>query len=216
LEVLQRVQEVQPNLLVILFTAHATLDSAIAAVRAGAADYLLKPCTIRDIEAAVTRALQQRRERLRRQHLVRVIADALAALQAEEESEPPVPLDQAGRFLQCGPVTLDRERRLVVVRADHARSLTAELTGGEMALLAHLMQHPDTVLPYRELARSALGYDVSEIEAQGLVRPYISRLRKKIETDPERPLIRTVRGKGYFFSPPDFTASQMDPPGGGA
>ena len=203
-EVLQRVQESQPNLLVIVFTAHATLESAIAAVRAGAADYLLKPCTIRDVEAAIARALQHRRERLRRQHLFRVIADALAALQAdEEEPASSLPLGRPERFLQCGPVTLDREKRLVVVaQADSMESLDTELTANEAALLAHLMQHPDTVLSYRVLAQGALGYHVSEQEAQGLVRPHISHLRKKVEPDPAHPhLIRTVRGKGYLFSP---------------
>ena len=202
-EVLQRVQESHPNLLVIVFTAHATLESAIAAVRAGAADYLLKPCPIRDVEAALARALQRRRERLRRQHLFRVITDALAALQAEEEPETRPPLGRLERFLQCGPVTLDQEKRLVVVAgADSLGNRDAELTAHETALLAYLMQHPDAALPCRELALGALGYHVSELEAQGLIRPHISHLRKKIEPDPVHPrLIRTVRGKGYLFSP---------------
>jgi len=200
---MKRVQEGHPALAVIVLTAHATLESAILAVKAGAADYLLKPCSIQDLETAIARALQRRRERRRRQHLIHVIGETLAALRTEEEQELSASRDQPARFLQRGPVTLDREKCLAVVAGDDdSAGLDAELTTRETALLAHLMQHPDTVYSCRELAWSALGYDVSEREAQSIVRPHISRLRKKIEPDPAHPrLIHNIRGKGYFFSP---------------
>jgi len=202
-EVMKRVQKTHPDLLVIVLTAHATVDSAITAVRAGAADYLLKPSKIQDIEAAISRALERRLERLRRQHLIHVIADALDALQEEDRREKATPLDRPEQFIQYGPVALDREKQLAIVSGGEATaSLSAELTGNEAALLAYLMQHPETVFSSRELARHALGYDVSEAEARDIVRPHISRLRKKIEPDPAQPrLVRTIRGKGYLFSP---------------
>lgn len=204
LEVMRRVQQSHPNMQVIIFTAYATLESAIAAVKAGASDYLLKPCKLKDIEAAIERALRQRQERLRRQHLIQVIADALKTLQTEEEKEvSPASTAQADRLLQRGSVVLDQEKRLAVVaRGDEAGSFNAELTANEAALLAYMMQRPETVISCRDLARSALGYDVSEREAQEIIRPHVSRLRGKIEADPDRPrLIRTIRGKGYLFSP---------------
>ena len=202
-EVMRWVEEAQPGLLVIVLTAHGSLESAIAAVQAGAANYLLKPCSIRDIEAAIARALQRRQKDLRRQHLVGVIAEAVEALRSEEERDMVASPERPVRFLRCGPVVLDLEKRLVAVRGpDNAGSLNAELTASEAALLAYLVQHPDTVFPCRQLARAALGYDVSEVEASGIVRPLISRLRKKIEPGPAHPrLIRTIRGKGYIFSP---------------
>jgi DNA-binding response OmpR family regulator len=204
-EVLNRVQSTHPELLVIVFTAHATVESAIEAVRAGAVDYLLKPCSIRDIQAAVSRALEQRRERLRRRHLIQVMAEALAALQAEDARDRGMPVGREERFVRSGPVSLDREKRLVVVSAAglvSASSLDAELTENEAALLAFLMEYPDTVFSCRELALQALGYSLAEREAQEIVRPHISRLRKKIEHDPGNPrLVQTIRGQGYLFSP---------------
>ena len=202
-QVMKWVEEAQPGLLVIVLTAHASLESAIAAVRAGAANYLLKPCSIRDIQAAIARALQHRQKALHRQHLVGVIAEAVEALQAKEEGDVLASPERPLRFLHCGPVALDLEKHLVVVRGpDDAGSLNTELTASEAALLAYLMQHPDTVFSCRQLARAALGYDVSEREAGIIVRPHISRLRNKIEPDPVHPrLIRTIRGKGYLFSP---------------
>ena len=42
-EVMERARRVQPDLAIIVLTGHATLDSAIAAVKWGAGDYLIKP-----------------------------------------------------------------------------------------------------------------------------------------------------------------------------
>lgn len=68
-------------------------------------------------------------------------------------------------------------------------------------MLLDLLQHPNMVVSCRDLACLALGYDVNEAGAQSIVRPHISRLRRKLEQDPDRPrLIRTVRGKGYLLS----------------
>lgn len=201
-EVMRWVEEAQPGLLVIVLTAHGSLESAIAAVQAGAANYLLKPCSIRDIEAAIAHALQRRQKALHRQHLVGVIAEAVEALRAEEEGDMLPSPERPVRFLRCGPVALDLEKRLVVVRGlDDEASRSAELTANEVALLAYLMKHPDTVFSCRQLTGTALGYDVREREARTIVRPHISRLRKKIEPDPAHPrLVQTIRGKGYLFS----------------
>jgi len=205
-EVMARVQERYPNLLIIVFTAHATVHSAIEAVRVGAVDYLLKPSTIHDIEAAVARALERQRERLRRQHLIQIMAEALAALQAEDALQSAAPQFAGERFLRSGPVSFDRVKRLVVVAGsdgpddEAVPSLDAVLTEYEAVLLAFLMERPDRPFSCRELAR-ALGYAVDEHEAQDIVRPHISRLRKKIEVDPSRPRwVRTLRGQGYLFS----------------
>jgi DNA-binding response OmpR family regulator len=43
LEVLQSIRSAKPDLPVILFTAHASLQSALEALRLGATDYLVKP-----------------------------------------------------------------------------------------------------------------------------------------------------------------------------
>ena len=177
-EVMRQASRLCPDTLVIVLTAHATLESAIAAVRFGAVDYLLKPYSLRDTEAAIAQALDQRR------HI--------------HEPKP----GSTERFLQRGPVTLDLEKRLAIVSApDDRQGRHAELTGNEAALLGYLMQSPDMVFSCRDLARSPLGYDVSEREAEDIVRPHLSRLRNKVELDPAHPtLIRTIRGKGYLFS----------------
>jgi DNA-binding response OmpR family regulator len=194
-EVMRRAAQVRSDLSIVVLTGHATLESAIAAVKSDAVDYLLKPASIHELAAAVSKALQRRAETLRRQRLFR-------ALEGETSTETPRASTLA-QLLHAGPIVVDRESGLAVVAGtDDAGDLTAELTVCEAKLLAYMMQHPHAALSCRELARSALGYDLTEREAQGIVRPHICRLRKKIEPHSYGPrLIRTISGRGYRFDP---------------
>ena len=60
LDLLRRVHGQWPNMPVILLTAHGTVDSAVAAMRGGAVDFLQKPFSPREIREAVEKALQER------------------------------------------------------------------------------------------------------------------------------------------------------------
>lgn len=74
------------------------------------------------------------------------------------------------------------------------------LTGGEFDLLVAFAERPQRILNRDQLldltrGRAATAYDRS-IDVQ------LSRLRRKIEADPNEPaLIKTVRGGGYVFQP---------------
>lgn len=61
IEVLKQVKESDPETNVILITAHASLESAIGAIRGGASDYLVKPFKIEELSLAVQRALSSKR-----------------------------------------------------------------------------------------------------------------------------------------------------------
>ncbi|HVA41016.1 MAG TPA: response regulator, partial [Candidatus Binataceae bacterium] len=69
MEMLRRAREIDPRMPVVLLTAHATLESAVAAVKAGAFDYLAKPFSIDQLKVAVERALARRRLELENLHL---------------------------------------------------------------------------------------------------------------------------------------------------
>lgn len=49
LDVLQHVREVAPQTFVMIMTAHASVDTAVAALRLGAQDYLLRPIVLDDL-----------------------------------------------------------------------------------------------------------------------------------------------------------------------
>lgn len=200
-EVMQQAHQIHPDLLIIILTGHATLESAIAAVRSEAVDYLLKPATTQEILSAVDDALQKRSKHVTHQQLSQMMSDTLEALH-QTQAPPPPPVkseSDSERFVQAYPLVLDRQTRLVTLSDDPSHMI--ELTTGEVGLLASLMAQPGQVLSCRTLASSAWGYDMAEPEAQSLVRPHISRLRRKLEANPQLPrLIRTVRRRGYYYA----------------
>jgi DNA-binding NtrC family response regulator len=72
LELLKRVHDTHPNLPVIVLTQYGTIDSAVAATRMGAIDYVTKPFRIEELRARLERAsraveLQQENQLLREQ-----------------------------------------------------------------------------------------------------------------------------------------------------
>jgi len=60
LAVLQRARQVSPQTIVMLMTAHATIDTAVEALRQGAMDYVLKPVIFDDLLGKIARALEHR------------------------------------------------------------------------------------------------------------------------------------------------------------
>jgi two-component system response regulator PilR (NtrC family) len=69
LAVLRQAREVAPQTLVLLMTAHATVDTAIEALRGGAQDYLLKPVMFDDLLHKVEGLIEHRQLAWERQFL---------------------------------------------------------------------------------------------------------------------------------------------------
>src|SRR5579871_148895 len=65
LEVLERVVEFDPAIDVILMTAHHTSESAVDAIRKGAADYLNKPVSITALRERIATLVDEARRRQR-------------------------------------------------------------------------------------------------------------------------------------------------------
>ncbi len=61
IDLLKRVKGLDPDINVIMITAHASLDTAISAIHGGASDYLLKPFKVEEFCVVVKRALSCKR-----------------------------------------------------------------------------------------------------------------------------------------------------------
>uniref|UniRef100_A0A832I5G6 Sigma-54-dependent Fis family transcriptional regulator n=1 Tax=Eiseniibacteriota bacterium TaxID=2212470 RepID=A0A832I5G6_UNCEI len=59
IDVLRRVREIQPEVAVILLTAFGSVSGAVEAMKAGAADYLMKPVDLDELEVVIERALER-------------------------------------------------------------------------------------------------------------------------------------------------------------
>lgn len=70
IDLLREARAKDPNSVVVLMTAHASLESAVEAVSEGAYDYLLKPTDFANVKLAVARAVDKRRSEKAREDLV--------------------------------------------------------------------------------------------------------------------------------------------------
>jgi DNA-binding response OmpR family regulator len=194
LEVLRIAVKTAPDTLVILLTAHGSLESAIEALRRDAFDYLLKPCTPQQIIKSVEAALAHRAEAIHKRLLIDRLDISLQELLAAERRE----LEPAGNkhavFLGEG-VRVDLPRR-EITRGDQK----VKLTPTEGKLLKVLLDNRGRVLSHRELVQLVQGYDVTDWEAPEVLRPLVSRLRGKLALFPGgESWISNVRGTGYVL-----------------
>ncbi len=72
LETLSHIKARQPLLEPIMLTAHATVATAVEAMRNGARDYLMKPCDLVALTAKIDAAARRKREREGKIHDVRM------------------------------------------------------------------------------------------------------------------------------------------------
>lgn len=96
--------------------------------------------------------------------------------------------------IAIGDMVIDQTNRMVFVR-----QIPVELTAKEFDLLSFLASHKGQIFTkkqiYTQVWEDAYAFDDSNIMS------FISKLRKKIEPDPEHPFyILTVRGVGYRFN----------------
>lgn len=168
--VLEAIRWRWPETLVIMLTAHGTLESAVDAIREGVDGYLLKPARPADVRQAISDALN-RRQRL---HLL--------------EHQP-----KEG-VVQKGPFKIDLNRHEATFDGKDL-----DLSPRDFALLCHLVQQSPKVINPKELVQVVREYEPEfSPEAREIIKWYIHRLRQKVEPDPANPrYILNVRGVGY-------------------
>jgi DNA-binding NtrC family response regulator len=68
IEVLQGVKKLAPNIPVILITAYGTVNTAVEAMKEGAAEFIMKPFSLDDLEAVVKNVLNTQKEESSQNH----------------------------------------------------------------------------------------------------------------------------------------------------
>ena len=204
-----------PSLSVILLTGHGTLETAIAAVRQGAHDYLLKPAQPDEIRAVVNRALAAARREREESQLLDTMRGALQRLDGlADRGEQAAKLPGAETKSADMPASAtSRERNKLTVGDLHIdlaahqalrRDAPLSLTPTEYQLLLVLAQRQGEALDYVTLARLVLEYEAELWEAKELIKRHVFALRQKIEPDPGKPVyVVNVRGVGYRLDDPE-------------
>jgi len=159
------------NTPVLMLTARDSEADTVIGLESGADDYLTKPFGVRELQARIAAVMRRGRHA------------------AEPEAIAP---DAAVLTLAAG-ITMDMARRTVVVHG-----ATVDLTRQEFDLLHQLASRRGIVFSRARLLQTVWNGDAYVTERT--VDTVVSRLRKKLETDPRQPaLILTAWGVGYKF-----------------
>lgn len=184
---------------VILMTGNSTVTTAVAALRSGAFNYLLKPCDSDELVATVLAAAQRREVARRRDALLlRIAGDVAAVLGVGSPALPanpaPAPHAEPGPLLRLGLLSLTPARREA-----HFAGQPLHLTPTEYTLLEYLLTRARRVCSWPELARATHRLDLDPDEAHELLRPHIRHLRRKLTPA----YLVTVRGVGLMLDLPE-------------
>ncbi len=196
--VMKQIVKDSPDTVVILLTAHGSLESAVAALRLQAHDYLIKPSTPQEILSSVASGLVRREEAQHRRILMDKMDLSMRQLKNVEGTNNDTQI-QENVFPFPDGVLVDLSRR-EIWRGD----IKSNLTPTESKLLRVLIENRGKVMSHQELVYLVQGYELSDWEAPEVLRPQVSRLRKKLVKFPGGDQwIINVRGTGYYLDLPN-------------
>ena len=151
LELLDKVQHSQPNLPVVVMTAHSDLDSAVSAFHGGAFEYLPKPFDINEVVDVVQRACLQKKQK-----------SAPKQNELEDRKETPEIIGEAPAMQEVFRAIgrLARSNISVLINGESG-------TGKELVAKALHRHSPRTKKPFIALNMAAIPKDLMESELFG-------------------------------------------------
>lgn len=202
LQVLREIRQHTPQIPVVLFTGHGSLQSALEALRLGATDYLLKPV---DPEVLLARtrvflaeqSIERRKREIRQQ--IEALQTELRDLEARTKgadlpiaSPSPSSLSEE-RFLKRGTLILDLQAQRATLG-----DRVILLPPSTFEYLVTLARHAPGIVDYQTLVTESQGYQVDLREGRELAKWHVHLIRQAIEPDPKHPIyLHNVRGSGY-------------------
>jgi two-component system, OmpR family, response regulator len=157
---------------IILLTLLGSDTDRIVGLEMGADDYVVKPFNPQELLARIKAVLRRAND-----------VPVKSAL-------------QRARTLAFAGWSLDRVTRDLT----SPDGVLISLTDGEFDLLLAFAEHPQLSLTRDQILDHTRGRGAAAFDRS--VDMQVTRLRRKIEVDPEEPeLIKTIRNKGYMFTP---------------
>jgi DNA-binding NtrC family response regulator len=156
LGLLDRLLQVRPDTLVLMITAYATVENAVAAFRRGAQDYLMKPVIFDELLAKLDRLMGYRRLRLENQALRR-------QLHGPGERAPMVGQGAAMRAVHTLIRKVGPTRSNVLITGESG-------TGKELVARALHAQGPDAEAVFLAINGAAIPHDLLENQLFGHIR----------------------------------------------
>ncbi len=187
---------------VIILTGHGSFDTAVTAVRKGAYDYLVKPCSaehvLQCVESAVRRHKTNQQVIQAVETLVTTIyptalggtSDSVEELSdtRDEQTQAATAHPLASNAVCIGAISLGKTRKDVLFEGKPVR-----LTPIEFVLLHYLAERAGQVCYSSDIVQRTHKIEANDTDAQALIEPHIYNLRKKFAPE----YFLTERGIGY-------------------
>ena len=168
---------------VIVVSGRAAEVDRLVGLEVGADDYLVKPFSMRELQARVAALFRRPRSSDPGPATPRV------AVEPAPEADP---TSSEG----CSDITVNRGAREVRVSGREI-----DLTRTEFDLLAHLVGNPGVVVPREQLMRAVWAGDFVP-DSTHVVDVHLANLRRKLRGAASgNQWIRTIRGVGFRFDP---------------
>lgn len=182
-EVCRQIRTVTDCYVIVVSGRAAEVDRLIG-LEVGADDYLVKPFSMRELQARVAALFRRPRS-----------SDPAPEPATSRAVAPAVGVDPTGSE-GCSDLTLNRGAREVLVSGREI-----DLTRTEFDLLAHLVGHAGVVVPREELVRAVWASDFVP-DSTHVVDVHLANLRRKLRSARNgNQWIRTIRGVGFRFDP---------------
>ena len=157
---------------IVMLSACAEVKDRILGLELGADDYITKPFSPKELEARIR-----------------------CVLRRTTGGAGPTATGSAPREIKIGQLMILPHKRQVFKAGERVK-----LTGMEFDLLEMLMANSGQPLTRQDMLTKIWGYTPERHSDTRVVDVHISRLRNKIEDDPDNPeLVITARGTGYLF-----------------
>jgi two-component system OmpR family response regulator len=186
-EVCRRIRTTSDCYVIVVSGRTAEVDRLVG-LEVGADDYLVKPFSMRELQARVAALFRRPRS-----------SDVLG-VGPEQPVRPAVadatPAADPTSALGCSDLTLDRGSREVLVGGAEI-----DLTRTEFDLLAHLVSNPGVVVAREDLMRAVWASEFVP-DSTHVVDVHLANLRRKLRrAAASNEWIRTIRGVGFRFDP---------------
>src|SRR3954468_11901199 len=168
-----------PNTFIMMLTAKNEEINKIQGLEMGADDYVTKPFSVFELMARIKSMLRR--------------------ITQEKTTTPPLTTEEV---LEFDDIHIDFKKY-----AATKSGTPMELSAKEFQILKYLASRRGEVVTREDLLQAIWGYSLENMPTTRTVDNQIVKLRQKIESDTENPLvIKSVRGVGYKFDPPEARA----------
>ncbi len=178
LDLIKKINEIDPEIIVVIITGYATIETAVEATKRGAYDYLPKPFTPEALSVLVKRGLEKRELRLEAQRLSHEREQRLLELASEK--------GRLRSIIGCmadGVLVTNLERQLVLWNASAVRMLKLRGTDEPGKAMDHYLKNPalieslERILDFKDDSFSMISQEIRTDDQSSVLMAQMAPVR---------------------------------------